>query len=44
MTGNAADDDGVVLGLDTAAWALSPADQTSPALAARAGALLCHQI
>ncbi|MGN6172775.1 MAG: hypothetical protein ACTHPS_07460 [Streptosporangiaceae bacterium] len=32
-------DDGVVLGLDTAAWAFSPADQTSPALAARAGAL-----
>ncbi len=31
--------DGVVLGLDTAAWAFSPADQTSPALAARAGAL-----
>ena len=32
--------DGVVLGLDTAAWAFSPADQTSPALAARAGALI----
>jgi hypothetical protein len=32
-------DDGVVLGLGTAAWAFSPADQTSPALAARAGAL-----
>lgn len=32
-------DDGVVLGLDTAALAFSPADQTSPALAARAGAL-----
>ena len=32
-------EDGVVLGLDTAAWAFSPADQTSPALAARAGAL-----
>jgi hypothetical protein len=32
-------DDGVVLGLDTATWAFSPADQTSPALAARAGAL-----
>ena len=31
--------DGVVLGLDTAAWAFSPAAQTSPALAARAGAL-----
>ena len=31
--------DAVVLGLDTAAWAFSPADQTSPALAARAGAL-----
>jgi hypothetical protein len=38
MAENAADD-GVVLGLDTAAWAFSPADQTSPALAARAGAL-----
>ena len=38
MTENVADD-GVVLGLDTAAWAFSPADQTSPALAARAGAL-----
>ncbi len=32
--------DGVVLGLDTGAWAFSPADQTSPALAARAGALI----
>jgi hypothetical protein len=32
--------DGVVLGLDTAAWAFAPADQTSPAKAARAGALL----
>jgi hypothetical protein len=32
-------DDGVVLGLDTAAWAFSPADQTSPARAARARAL-----
>jgi hypothetical protein len=32
--------DRVVLGLDTAAWAFSPADQTSPALAARAGALI----
>jgi hypothetical protein len=31
--------DGVVLGLDTAAWAFAPADQTSPAKAARAGAL-----
>ena len=30
---------GVVLGLDTAAWAFAPADQTSPALAAREGAL-----
>ena len=30
---------GVVLGLDTAAWAFAPADQTSPAKAARAGAL-----
>jgi hypothetical protein len=36
-------DDGVVLGLDTAAWAFSPADQTSPALAARAGALFDTQ-
>jgi hypothetical protein len=33
-------DDGVVLGLDTAAWAFSPADQTSPARAAQAGALI----
>ena len=32
--------DGVVLGLDTAAWAFAPADQTSPAKAARAGALI----
>lgn len=32
-------DDGVVLGLGTAAWAFAPADQTSPALAAREGAL-----
>ena len=39
MTRNAANDDAVVIGLDTAAWAFSPADQTSPALAARAGAL-----
>jgi hypothetical protein len=31
--------DAVVLGLDTAAWAFAPADQTSPAKAARAGAL-----
>jgi len=31
--------DAVVLGLDTAAWAFAPADQTSPALAAREGAL-----
>src|SRR6202451_3591007 len=31
--------DGVVLGLDTAARAFAPADQTSPAKAARAGAL-----
>ena len=38
MAGNAADDS-VVLGLDTAAWAFSPADQTSPALAAQAQAL-----
>ena len=39
MTEDAAGD-GVVLGLDTGAWAFSPADQTSPALAARAGALI----
>src|SRR5262245_9515928 len=39
MAENAANDDGVVLGLDTAAWAFSPADQTSPALAAQARAL-----
>ncbi len=32
--------DGVVLGLDTAAGAFAPADQTSPAKAARAGALI----
>jgi hypothetical protein len=38
MAGNGASD-GVVLGLDTAAWAFAPADQTSPAKAARAGAL-----
>ncbi len=31
---------GVVLGLGTAAWAFAPADQTSPAKAARAGALI----
>ena len=41
MAKNVADD--VVLGLDTAAWAFSPADQTSPALAARAGALFDTQ-
>src|SRR5215470_13201485 len=41
MDKNVADD--VVLGLDTAAWAFSPADQTSPALAARAGALFDAQ-
>src|SRR5215471_14930640 len=41
MAKNVADD--VVLGLDTAAWAFSPADQTSPALAARAGALFDAQ-
>lgn len=29
----------VVLGLDAAAWAFASADQTSPALAARSGAL-----
>ena len=39
MAENAANHDGVVLGLDTAAWAFSPADQTSPALAAQARAL-----
>jgi hypothetical protein len=39
MAENVANNDRVVLGLDTAAWAFSPADQTSPALAARAGAL-----
>jgi hypothetical protein len=39
MSGNVANDDRVVLGLATAAFAFSPADQTSPALAARAGAL-----
>jgi hypothetical protein len=39
MAKDVADDGVVVLGLDTAAWAFSPADQTSPALAARAGAL-----
>jgi len=38
MASDDASDD-VVLGLDTAAWAFAPADQTSPALAARAGAL-----
>jgi len=35
--------DAVVLGLDTAAWAFSPADQASPALAARAKALFDTQ-
>src|SRR5215813_6726625 len=39
MAENAANHDGVVLGLDTAAWAFSPADQTSPALAVQARAL-----
>jgi hypothetical protein len=43
MAEGVADDDGVVLGLDTAAWAFSPADQTSPALAAQAGALFDTQ-
>jgi hypothetical protein len=38
MAGDVADD-AVVLGLDTAAWAFAPADQTRPALAARVGAL-----
>ena len=42
MAKNAADDS-VVLGLDTAAWAFSPADQTSPARAARARALFDTQ-
>jgi hypothetical protein len=42
MAGDVADD-GVVLGLDTATWAFSPADQTSPALAAGAGALFDTQ-